>query len=459
VAQPRLPRAHGAHDEGQAGHRVLLRPTDLAGQTVTVQLADGTYTDSFQPTGSLLGQIGFGGLLFQGNTSTPASCIIKPNALLGYSWSAAFGTQYTITGFQMDQGTSLSDCISIGTGSVIALGVTNPAHITFGDLGGAPYNHITVSFGGVLYINGDYTIAARTATTTGTFSISGTTMTVASATGIKIGMGILGAGLAAGCNVTNVVGTTVTFTPAATANETGVSVQFSSGGQCHIDMGNGAQLYYNTNGDPAFAIKVTTTGVPFFSSGFIFVNELCGANAQAITFVGGTGGEQFTVRNLSSLDTNFQGVPYFPGNLSFTRQCTFSTGDTVIGTGASATALNGRAVNGYVAPTASYSSGVTSIVVSSASFISIGNEVTGTGIVAGTTVAGISGTTITLSFPTYAASGGTVAVTFTGTGIANGTFVVSTSGNNVTLSQPAALGQTAITLYFAGFVQQGSVYL
>jgi len=64
--------------------------------------------------------------------------------------------------------------------------------------------------------------------TTGTFVTSSpTTITVANATGIIVGMRVFGAGVEPGTTVTNIVGTTITVSNNVLSNQTGVSLSFT----------------------------------------------------------------------------------------------------------------------------------------------------------------------------------------------------------------------------------------
>lgn len=69
-------------------------------------------------------------------------------------------------------------------------------------------------------------VYSKAAATTGTWSNAGTTMTVASATGIVIGQKVTGTGIPNNTFVTNVVSTTVTFNKAATAAGSAAPVVF-----------------------------------------------------------------------------------------------------------------------------------------------------------------------------------------------------------------------------------------
>lgn len=74
--------------------------------------------------------------------------------------------------------------------------------------------------------NGDFRATIATATTTATASSGATTLTVASATGIKVYQAVSGTGIAAGTQVTAVSGTSITIFPGTTASLSAGSVTF-----------------------------------------------------------------------------------------------------------------------------------------------------------------------------------------------------------------------------------------
>ena len=64
--------------------------------------------------------------------------------------------------------------------------------------------------------------------TTGTWLLNGTTMTVASVSGLAVGQLIQGTGLATATFITKITGSTVTFSPAAIAAKTSQAIVFTN---------------------------------------------------------------------------------------------------------------------------------------------------------------------------------------------------------------------------------------
>ena len=191
----------------------------------------------------------------------------------------------------------------------------------------------------------------------------------------------------------------------------------------------------------------------------MYANGLCLLNAQNVTWVNADNANciDFYSRGKSTINTGGQGVPYFPSNAHHTLTASVTAGSNTI-TVSSNVGINwGAAVNGCVSPTASFGAGATSINVSSANFIQVGNYITGPGIAGGTSVTSVAGTTISLSAPTISAQSG-VTLRFKGTGVANGTYVEYTQNNTVFLSQPVVSSQTNLPLWFSGSIQTGGQY-
>src|SRR5215831_2260523 len=464
-------------------YNFLLQNYDLAGYTVIIQLADGTYIDNVMAIGPLVGVMGSGplssnpgagssglqnaivtdaskGVTFKGNVSSPQNVIMKPAALSGPAFFASNGAVFSVDSISFDMTNAISDTITLWRRSEVSLN-----NVVFG-WNINPWNDVSVSFGSNLFIDGNYTINKPQVQTTLTYGSGATTGTVGSATGLVLTMGINGSDFPAGTYISSIVGTTITWNKATTGNAgSGGNIKFSSGGQTHIDLGSNASLYYNNNGQ--VPIQVTVLGVPAYPAGFYFVNDCSSNLSQAITFTDGTttgaafniaNGPSFGIVRNSVLDTNFEGNPYVPGSVFVTKSATFNSGDTSINVGSTTGLTAGMCVNGFVGPTGTYSNNSNTITVSSNSFIAIGNSVHGYGIPGGTRVTNIVGTTITISQNTTAAGTG-IGVGFNGTGIANGTSIATiASGTNITLSQPAVSSQTGITLWFAGLVTQGGQF-
>lgn len=448
----------------QKAYNNLASNYDLAGFTVTIQLADGIYTDSFQTYGNqIVGQNGAGGIIFNGNSSTPSNVIIRPNNGLGYAYGAAFGASYTIQNQAIDMINSAADGVSVGQKSAIVFGPQNPfpdsVSSPYGIVWMSPYgngfNNVSVSFGGFIAFGGNMIIQPQTYVTTGTWSNGGTTVTLASTSGVTPGkfMGIEGTGIGPASSIlsppsanyiTNVAGNVATLAYPAGAAGTNVTVQLTAGGQAFLDQGGQTSVYWNTNGDPNASVFVQMNGFPFYSAGFFFGQGNCYNNAQAITFInGGQGrGPSFGYKGVSVIDTDFQGTPYIPGNPGTLYSATWSAGATTINLGATGPVI-GNTINSYGSFTSSFSAGATVIPISAPLIdggCAVGNILNGPGIVQGTRVSSVGGGNATLTHATYSSqvSANIVATPYTNQGpLQNGTWITAVNGTTVTLSQPA----------------------
>ncbi|MBS0231878.1 MAG: DUF2793 domain-containing protein [Proteobacteria bacterium] len=99
---------------------------DLSIYNVTIQVADGTYTDQVSRKGPWVGS---GVVTLQGNTATPGNCIIS--ATSGHAISVLNGASLTIDGFELRTTTS-GNCIDCEYGGNVTVG----AHMRFGTSAG-----------------------------------------------------------------------------------------------------------------------------------------------------------------------------------------------------------------------------------------------------------------------------------------------------------------------------------
>jgi hypothetical protein len=424
---------------------------DLAGQTVTIVCMAGTHTWSMQASGLLMGQSTPGQLVFDGLNSTTTT--IQPALNAGYSFSAAHGAMFSIRRMTLDQTNGNNDTVVVGQAGEITVldGINFGFNIN-------PYNLMTVA-AGRLTINNDFTVTAVNVNTTATAASGSTSMTLASITGVKVGMGIIGANIQTGAWVTAIASSVITLSLPTTGTVTaGTPVTMSSGGQTVINPSEGAFVYLNTNGDPAFAIKVTLVGAPFFYAGFAYANNGARLNIQALYADGGSTGPTFVQKGGAVIDTNNVGVPYFPSNVASECTATFASGAQVVVPSSMTGIAVGSAVNGVRSTTSTFAQGVTSIVVTNCNHITAGNAVWGPGIKGGTLVSSVTandplanGTsgTVVLSYATWAAKTA-AGLYFKGTGVANGTYVAAISGSTILLSKPTIGAATGITLRFEG---------
>lgn len=479
-------------------YSILSASYDLAGYTVTVQIADGTYTDSLQVYGPLLvGQAGAAGLIFQGNCASTEAVLIQPAAATGYAYSAAFGSGYRVQCQKLDMTSNRSnintgaDTVSIGNSSTILFGSLSKAaagsgkDMTFG-CNFTGYNSVTISFRGIVEFDNDFNIdpqSCQVSTTATTTSGSGTLTVVASTTNVVAGMHVSGTGIPSDAYVSSFTVNTIVmaciFTSPcqASASAGGVAIIIAGGGQSFMDMGNGAQGYFATNGQPDASIIVNIISTPLYHSGFFFINELSAINAQALTFTNpsNVAGRCVVVKSLSNVDTNLQGVPYLPCKSQSFEVAQSSVavvaGDQNITVTSTTGITTGMIVNDVAVPTGTWSAGGSTIAVSSGTGICAGSKVTGAGILGGAQVASIVGTTVTLNpcgvagpkcvsgFPTYLAGAGTQ-LYFTNCLFSGKSVVSSVVSGTVISIFPDSIKATgtAPNIWFQGQVTNYSIY-
>jgi len=447
--------------------QMLQTAYDLGGQPVTVLTDDdGPYNDSVQINGPFVGAAGPGSLIIQGHST---ATIWQPTAGTGYCFSAAYGAQYKLVNIKCDMSLNKVN-EAAGDDSFVAAqngSIIFGSGITFG-FNANPFNHVTVGFKGYVEFDNNFTIDSGQVVTTSNFSSGATTITVASATGIVKYMGVVGAGIPSGAYVSNIAGAAVTFACLQGACTTssagsGVSTSFNGGGQTFIDLGNAGQVYFNTNGDPAASIHATCSGFPLYYTSFIFSNDLSSANAQAITFnnscVTQVVGVPFKITNQSNIDTGLLGVPYFPGGLldaTSSSNTTAGAGSITMGCSGCGFAV-GQGINGWAVASSTFSSGASTIVLSTVANMAIGNRVTGPGIASGTSITAISGPNITLSFPTTSSQTG-ASIIVTGMCVANGNVITSVSGTTIGLRDPVKGACSAVGIHAGGSVTGNSLY-
>ena len=480
ISNPWFSRTHA--------YATLQSKYDLGGQAVTIQLANGVYTDSLQATGPCVGQIGAGGIIFTGNVTDATQVVIRPAISTGYAFSAAFGAAYGIQFFTIDMINSAADGIVVGQQSEMNIGFSPPGNTSSSTLPsmiflsphGNSFNNISCAFGASVSLTGNFSLRPQTYTTTATWSSSSTSVTLSSVSGITPGqfMGIEGTGIGPVSNtlysntgalmtntsnyITGVSGNIATLAYPTSSSGSGTIVQLTAGGQAFLDVGGGSTVYWNTNGEPQFSIYIDLNGFPFYSAGFMYGQGNSYNNAQAITFIRGSQGRgpAFQVKGIAGLDTGLQGVPYLPGWPPNLQGATWSAGANTITLGSAADVVLGNTINTYANATATFSTGVTTIPVTvNTGLITPGMEVTGPGISAGTVVNSFGGGNIVISAPTYN-SQSTQVLFFTGGNVANGTVVTFISGNTVSLSVPAAgAGTSGAVLATSGIVLTGAQYI
>lgn len=137
----------------QRAWNALQTQYDFGLQIVTVKIADGTYTGGMNGTGVMLSQPGAGGLIFEGNMTTPANVLISPAA--GNPFSAAYGACFTVQGMRLQAAAGNgADLIVAGQGGWINIG----DKMEFGNPGGQ--GHLVACFGGRIVVLKGYKILA-----------------------------------------------------------------------------------------------------------------------------------------------------------------------------------------------------------------------------------------------------------------------------------------------------------
>jgi hypothetical protein len=132
---------------GQKAADVIRDNLDLAGYTVTVQFADGTYTDAILCNRAWTGQ-GTGQVIFQGNTSTPANVIFSTTS--ANAISAVRGARISITGMELRTTTS-GYCLDAGAAGAIGV-------LTAVRFGTAASGHVVSDSAGLVLLNNSYSI-------------------------------------------------------------------------------------------------------------------------------------------------------------------------------------------------------------------------------------------------------------------------------------------------------------
>ena len=330
----------------------------------------------------------------------------------------------------------------------------------------------------VIQIN---TSPVTTLASTSGFSGGVTSMTMTDVVGsLAVGQSVSGTGIATGTTVTSVAGTIVGLSLPTTGSSGGVytlvsSNQFPAIGfpVTVVDVGipvtspafiTPASYFTKGESDARYAVSVnlgsyaplagaTFTG-PVIHSSTVTLNADPASDLQAATKRYVDISNAAAAASAEGLCVSIAGVnagwTAISGAKTFTATMTVTAGLTVSGGSAS--------ISPTVAATttASFASGVTSIIVTSATGIAAGQVVSGTGIPDGTTVTSIaSAPTIVISSATTAPSGGSYtftppALSVNGEVAINGNKVIDgfhqhydASGNRVLGAQQAAIANDA----------------
>lgn len=120
---------------------------EMNGHNVTIQIADGTYTDTFITSKMPAGWNGTNSVVFRGNPTTPANVVISPPT--GNCFMIGFGSEGK-SGFEVNGMKLLPTAISDGNGLVAAGGGASIAYrnIDFGQMSGY---HLLGNHGAFIY--------------------------------------------------------------------------------------------------------------------------------------------------------------------------------------------------------------------------------------------------------------------------------------------------------------------
>jgi len=129
----------------------LQSSVDLNGFSVTINVADGTYTAGILGQGSIVGQNTASAVTFQGNATTPANCVV--NVTNSNSFATLTGAFFTVNGFTM----TATGSASAATGCALR---TNQGTIIFQNcrFGACSVAHLSAGGGGAIFTNGANTI-------------------------------------------------------------------------------------------------------------------------------------------------------------------------------------------------------------------------------------------------------------------------------------------------------------
>jgi hypothetical protein len=129
--------AAGAFLTIQGAYNNLAQLYDFGGQTVTIQVQDGTWTAGLAVSSSW---VGGGALAIQGNTGSPSSCVVSTTSSDNFSVSTALAGGLTIQGFRLKTTTS---------GTNVRL--TAPARVVLANI---DFNGSAAAFEGFVNVSG-----------------------------------------------------------------------------------------------------------------------------------------------------------------------------------------------------------------------------------------------------------------------------------------------------------------
>lgn len=138
----------------QYAFNYLLEHYHLSGHNATIQLADGTYHDSCFIGGAIAGQQSSQSVTFQGNTTTPANCLILNDAFaLGGVGFSGNNCAYNVKGFKF---TAIAGTL-VTSGNAIWAGENSIVFVDRCEFADTSTTHMVATFGGAIYAQ-HYTI-------------------------------------------------------------------------------------------------------------------------------------------------------------------------------------------------------------------------------------------------------------------------------------------------------------
>lgn len=478
---------------------------DAAGQTITIQLAAGTYTSGLNMSGAVVGQTS--PVIVSGDCSSSAntqSVIVQPTTSQD-SFSAVNGAVLRVQCLWMDHSkilgqpgsgsTTGADMVAVGASGKIYIG--NPslfgsyADVTFGCTVN-PWNIISVAFSGAYFeVDNDFQTNTTLCAVNWTGNTTSGSASVTSASGITnlhlYQPAVTSGTFPSDAYVSSISGTTVgiscTFSTPCTASSTTTGVSFTShgGGQAFMDIAQGATVYANTNGEPDYSIIMSLSGYLNLLSGFIYANDQASVNWQAITYnsSGLALGKCVVATTLSVVDTGGGtqiAVPCRANSPEVSTTATLTSGTNTFTVGSATGIVVGMSVTDVALPSGTWTAGASTITVSGNTGIVVGMTAhASVGILAGATVTSVSGTTIGLGgcaaggprcvsgYPTYLSEASATQLFFEN-GLMDGSCVVSAiSGTSVTVTGgvgggSCVRGSGSATLNFNNRVTLYSVY-
>jgi hypothetical protein len=287
-------------------HAWALANLNTAGFTVTYSLAAGTYLGTFitQPL------IGGGTEIISG--AGTSSTFLEGSSTSGYAFGMNGYAQVKLENLTLAQPSFLNDTVSVGSGQL-----NFGQGITFGD-NRNPNNDLTANGGAAaIRFESSYTVTKTWVYGTATFSSGQTSFMVSNLNGpIQPGMTPMGNGISTYALVGSVAGTVPTQTVAlsnggTTASVSNSQVIFAFGGQCHMDIDAGAQVFFLTNGGQS-PFNVTFSGYVGYYDSMFHVNAAATVELGA-NWSGNVAAFRYSVHNNGVLQTYGQ-LSAMPGS-------------------------------------------------------------------------------------------------------------------------------------------------